>query len=438
MRMRPFPEDHLTSKEIATIQQRAWKRAFRYAFAHSPFYREHLRRAGFSPKKLIPLERLGQIPTIGKEVLSENPEAFLCVPREQVVDIVTTSGSIGQPMVWMLTDPDMQRLALNEYHSFRCAGLTASDTVVLAVTLDRCFIAGMAYFMGLRMLGCSIVRVGSATPVMHLELLQRTRATAIVGVPSFLGLLADKAAEAGLNLAGLGVRKLICIGEPIRQPDWSLNRAGELLERRWNARVFSTYGNTELAASLCECEAGRGGHLHPALLHVEALDDSGQPVPDGQVGELTATTFGVEAMPLIRYRTGDCAAIFREPCACGRRTLRIGPIVGRKGQKLKFKGTTIFPSTLKAVLDAAPEVQSYVIIARRGSDGSDLVEVRLACAGTAKTILGRLREQFQGAAKVAPELILAAPAEIESLQMIEDSRKRRFFVDLRENGKAGA
>jgi phenylacetate-CoA ligase len=169
------------------------------------------------------------------------------------VDIVTTSGSIGQPMVWMLTDPDMQRLALNEYHSFRCAGLTASDTVVLAVTLDRCFIAGMAYFMGLRMLGCSIVRVGSATPVMHLELLQRTRATAIVGVPSFLGLLADKAAEAGLNLAGLGVRKLICIGEPIRQPDWSLNRAGELLERRWNARVFSTYGNTELAASLCEC-----------------------------------------------------------------------------------------------------------------------------------------------------------------------------------------
>ena len=436
--MKPFSEDLLTGKQIAAIQQKAWNRAVRYAFAHSPFYREHFRRAGFSPQKLIPFDQLGQIPTIGKEVLSGNSEAFLCVPREQVVDIVTTSGSAGQPMVWMLTDPDMQRLALNEYHSFRCAGLTASDTVVLAVTLDRCFIAGMAYFMGLRMLGCSIVRVGSATPVMHLELLQRTRATAVVGVPSFLCLLADKAAEAGLTLAGLGVRKLICIGEPIRQPDWSLNRAGELIERRWNARVFSTYGNTELAASLCECEAGRGGHLHPELLHMEALDDAGQPVPDGQVGELTATTFGVEAMPLIRYRTGDCAAIFREPCACGRRTLRIGPIVGRKGQKLKFKGTTIFPSTLRAVLDAAPEVQSYVIIARRGDDGSDLVEVRLAGAGMAKTILGRLREQFQGAAKVTPELTLAAPAEIESLQLPEGTRKRRFFVDLRENGKAGA
>jgi phenylacetate-CoA ligase len=436
--MRPFPEDLLTRKQITTIQHKAWGRTFRHAFAHSPFYREHLRCAGASPKRPIPFEQIGEIPTIGKEVLSENPEAFLCVPREKVVDIVTTSGSTGQPMVYMLTESDLQRLALNEYHSFRCAGLIASDTVVLAVTLDRCFIAGMAYFMGLRMLGCSIVRVGPTTPVMHLELLQRTRATAIVGVPSFLCLLADKAVEAGLTLAGLGVRKLICIGEPIRQPDWSLNRAGELLERRWNARVFSTYGNTELAASLCECEAGRGGHLHPALLHMEALDDSGQPMPDGQVGELTATTFGVEAMPLIRYRTGDCAAIFRDPCPCGRRTLRIGPVVGRKGQKLKLKGTTIFPSTLKAVLDAAPEVKSYVIIARRGDDDSDLVEVRLACAGTVKTILGKLREQFQGAAKVAPELTLAAPAEIELLQLPEGTRKRRFFVDLRENGKAGA
>jgi phenylacetate-CoA ligase len=435
--MRLFPEDHLTSKQIAAIQQKAWNRTFRHAFAHSPFYCEHLRRAKVSSKRPIPFEQLAEIPPIGKEVLSKNPEAFLCVLRERVVDIVTTSGSTGQPMVIMLTESDLQRLALNEYQSFHCAGLTASDTVVLAVTLDRCFIAGMAYFMGLRMLGCSIVRVGPATPVMHLELLQRTRATAIVGVPSFLGHLADKAAEAGLNLAGLGVRKLICIGEPIRQPDWSLNRAGELLERRWNARVFSTYGNTELAASLCECEAGCGGHLHPALLQMEALDDSGQPVPDGQVGELTATTFGVEAMPLIRYRTGDCAAIYRDLCVCGRRTLRIGPIVGRKGQKLKLKGTTIFPSTLKTVLDAAPEVQSYIIIARRGDNGSDLVEVRLACTGTAKTTLDRLREQFQGVAKVVPELTLTTPAKIESLQKPEGMRKRCFFVDLRENGKAG-
>jgi phenylacetate-CoA ligase len=290
----------------------------------------------------------------------------------------------------------------------------------------------MAYFMGLRMMGCSIVRVGPAAPLMHLELLQRIRATAIVGVPSFLCLLAGKAAEAGLSLAGLGVRKLICIGEPIRQPNWSLNRAGELLERAWNAHAFSTYGNTELAASLCECDAGCGGHLHPASLYLEALDDASRPVPDGQVGELTATTFGVEAMPLIRYRTGDFAAIYREPCKCGRRTLRIGPIVGRASQKLKLKGTTIFPAALKSVLDSFPEISAYVIMARSNAEGADVVEVRFACSGDMDGVLRALRERFQGAVKVIPEITLAASTEIAALQMPDGARKRRYFVDLRQ------
>jgi phenylacetate-CoA ligase len=430
--MRELAEEQLLDGQIAMLQAEAWAATHQYVQEHSPFYKEHLRRGGISLTKPIPLERIDEIPTIDKETLSGNPEAFLCVPREKVVDIVTTSGSTGQPMVYMLTDSDMRRLALNEYHSFRCAGLTASDTVVLAVTLDRCFIAGMAYFMGLRMLGCSILRVGPATPVMHLQLLQRTRATAVVGVPSFLCLLADKAAEAGLDLASLGVRKLLCIGEPIREPDWSLNRPGEILERRWNARVFSTYGNTELASSLCECETGRGGHLHPALLHMEALDDSGQPVPDGQVGELTATTFGVEAMPLIRYRTGDCAAIFREPCRCGRRTLRIGPIVGRKGQKLKIKGTTVFPSTLKAVLDSTPGVSAYVLVARRENPLSDVVEAQIACSDDPARVVSALHERFQGEAKVAPRITVSSLAEIEALQMPANARKRRYFVDFRE------
>jgi len=229
----------------------------------------------------------------------------------------------------------------------------------------------------------------------------------------------------------LGVRKVICIGEPIRNEDRSLNRAGATIERRWKAQVFSTYGITELASSLCECEAGQGGHLHPELLYLEALDEAGEPVPDGQVGELTATTFGVEAMPLIRYRTGDFAAILRAPCACGRASLRIGPVVGRKGHKLKVKGTTIFPATLKAVLDTVPEVASFVILARRENDLSDAVEVCFACRADPAKVLALLRERFRGEAKVTPHLTLASPAEIEALQMPEEGRKRRYFVDLR-------
>jgi phenylacetate-CoA ligase len=429
--MKMTEEERLTGERIATLQQKAWAKTWQYALEHSPFYREHLRRAGASAPTPIPLKEIARIPTIDKSVLAGNPDAFLCVPPERVVDVVTTSSTTGKPLAYVLTEADLQRLALNERHSFRCAGLTSSDTVLLAVTLDRCFIAGMAYFMGLRLLGCAIVRAGPATPMLSLEMLQCARITAIVGVPSFLLLLAGKAAEAGLDPAKLGARKLICIGESIREQDFSLNPAGQLLEQRWQARVYSTYGNTELAASLCECDAGCGGHLHPDSLYIEALDETGRPVPDGQVGELTATTFGIEAMPLIRYRTGDFAAIYREPCPCGRHTLRIGPVVGRASHKLKLKGTTIFPSALKAVLDSFCQVSSYVIVARRGVCGADAVEVRVACGGDQDRARGVLRERFQGAVKVVPEITLATPAEIEVLQMPEGARKRRYFVDLR-------
>ena len=427
-------EERLTDKRIAAIQEAAWAKAWRYAQARSPFYQRHLRQVG-GKRRLIPLAQIDRIPPISNSVLSAKPDSFLCVPPERIVDIVTTSGSTGRPLVCKLTDADLCRLALNEFHSFRCVGLTAADTVLLAVTLDRCFIAGMAYFTGLRLVGCGIVRAGPATPLLSLEMLQRAKVTAIVGVPSSLLLLADKAVEAGQDPAKLGVRKLICIGEPVRNQDFTLNRAGELLAQRWQARVYSTYGNTELAASLCECDAGRGGHLHPELLHLEALDEAGRPVPDGQVGELTATTFGVEAMPLIRYRTGDFAAIYREPCACGRRTLRIGPIAGRASQKLKLKGTTIFPAALKAVLDASPELSGYVILARHNASGTDEVEVRLACSGKPDRTLSALRERFQGAVKAVPEITLAAPAEIESLQMPPGARKRRYFFDLRPTSR---
>lgn len=362
-----------------------------------------------------------------KATLSARNLDFLCVSRDEVVEIVTTSGTTGQPLLWMLTERDLQRLAHNEKLSFECAGLTRQDTVLIATTLDRAFIAGLAYWLGLRELGCAIVRVGPALPGMVLEMMHRVHPTAIVSVPSFLRIVAEKARETAFDLAGGSVRKIIGIGEPLRDASFALNATGRALEAAWNARVYSTYGVTELANSLCECDAGRGGHLHEDQLLIEILDDAGQPVPDGVVGEVVATTFGVEAMPLIRYRTGDCAALFREPCACGRTSPRLGPIVGRKHQKLKIKGTTLFPTTLQAVLDETPGVDVYVIVARTAADGTDMVEVLVD--GPVK--LPDLRDFFRSRTKIVPRLRHAPRAEIEALQLPVHARKRRTFVDLR-------
>lgn len=402
-----------------TVEQ-LWAETFRHAAEHSPFYRELFRDA-----KTVP--PLSSVPTLSKQTLSERNLDFLCIPRERVVEIVTTSGTTGHPLLWMLSESDVRRLAGNEQISFRCAGLTSSDTVLVAVAMDRCFMAGLAYWMGLREIGCSIVRTGAASPLLVLEMIQRTKPTALVGVPSFLRLVADKAREAGVELRPTTVRKLICIGEPIRDASFQLNHSGVALEATWGAKAYATYGVTELANSLCECEAGQGGHLHDEQLYVEILDDAGQPVADGEVGEIVATTFGVEAMPVIRYRTGDCAALFRGKCSCGRTTPRLGPIIGRKNQKLKFKGTSLYPATLAAVLEQSAGVESFVIIARKENELSDAVEVLVH----GSVLVKQLREAFQARAKITPQIRHATREEIEALQLPPQARKRRTFVDLR-------
>lgn len=397
-----------------------WSETFRHAAEHSPFYREVFRGMKTPPA-------FDQVPPVDKQTLSARNLDFLCVPRERVVEIVTTSGTTGQPLLWMLTEADVRRLAENERLSFGCAGLTSNDTVLVAVAMDRCFMAGLAYWLGLRELGCGMVRTGAASPMLVLDMIARVQPSAIVAVPSFLRLVSDKARGTGFNLQDCSVRKAVCIGEPIRDHALALNASGRAIESAWGVKVYSTYGVTELANSLCECDAGVGGHLHDEQLHIEILDDDGKPVADGEIGEVVATTLGVEAMPVIRYRTGDCAAIFREPCACGRKTPRLGPIVGRKHQKLKFKGTSLFPSALTAVLEESAGVESFVVIARKESDLSDAVEVLVH--GSAS--VGALREAIQARAKIAPQIRQATREEIESLQMPPQARKRRMFVDLR-------
>jgi phenylacetate-CoA ligase len=407
--------------EIAAKKfQRAWAETFRHAKKHSPYYRRLFRNA----KRVPPL---AEVPTVDKTILSKHNLDFLCVPRERVVEIVTTSGTTGKPLLWMLTEADARRLALNEKISFACAGLTARDTVLVAVALDRCFVAGLAYTTGLRELGCAVVRVGASSAALVLESITRVNPTAIVAVPSFLRHVAEKAREVKFDLKNSSVKKAVCIGEPVRDIAFELNASGRAIQNAWGAKIYSTYGVTELANSLCECDAGAGGHLHDEQLHLEILDYAGNTLPDGEIGEVVATTFGVEAMPLIRYRTGDCAALFSKKCRCGRTTPRIGPIVGRKNQKLKFKGASLFPSTLASVLEETESVETFVILARKENELSDSIEILIH--GSAK--IETLRDALQARAKIAPQVRRVSRAEIETLQLPPSARKRRIFVDLR-------
>jgi phenylacetate-CoA ligase len=420
-------EPGLDSKAIATMLDAGVATTVEYARKSSPFYRKKLADIA----AIRSAADLSSLSITTKNDISGHNDQFWCVTREQVIDLCTTSGTTGIPTLYPLTQADLDRLGLNEYLCFRRAGITSADLVILAVTIDKCFMAGLAYFEGLRRLGAASVRVGAGSPAMMLSMIQRLNPTAIVSVPTFLNRVAEYAAQHGVDLSECSVQKLICIGEPVRNGDFTLTPLAEKLSAVWGAQIFSTYGITELAASLCECTAGKGGHLHPELLHIEILDESGKAVPDGREGQLVATTIGVEAMPLIRFATGDITFMTRERCSCGLWTPRIGPILGRRDQAMKIKGTTVYPAAVQRALQGVEQIVDYIMIATAPTALSDELEIVVAWRGSADFAPEIIREKLRGELKVAPNVRIAPLSEIQSLGDSKELRKQRIFLDRR-------
>src|SRR4029077_3419594 len=158
-------------------------------------------------------------------------------------------------------------------------------------------------------------------PSLQWETIAKLKPTAIVAVPSFIHKLIQYAGEHNIDINTTSVKKAICIGENIRNTDFSLNVLGKKITEAWNIHLYSTYASTEMQTAFTECSEGRGGHHQPELLIVELLDENNQQVKPGEPGEVTITTLGVEAMPLLRYKTGDICISFDQPCGCGRTSL---------------------------------------------------------------------------------------------------------------------
>ncbi len=348
-----------------------------------------------------------------------------------MLEYTTTSGTLGKPVAIALTEKDLQRLAHNEYLSFTCAGGVPGDLYQLMLTLDRQFMAGMAYYAGIRQLGAGLLRTGPGLPALQWEAIRRFQPNAIVAVPSFILKLIDYAQANGIDHRASSVVKAICIGENIRRPDGSLNKLGEKIAERWGIDLFSTYASTEMQTAFTECRRGHGGHHHPELLIVEFLDDRGQPVPPGDFGEVTITTLGVEGMPLLRYKTGDLCNRWEEPCSCGRTTLRIGPVLGRKNQMIKYRGTTVFPPALFDALQELPEVEDFVVRVFKNELDTDEISLYLAVGNPAPELSRKIQMHLQAKLRVLPEIHYCSMGELLKMQFPENSRKAVKFIDNR-------
>lgn len=426
------PEIEFQPREvIKAFQEGKLKEHLVYLKEKSPFYQRMFKENNIDISNIKTLEDLTKIPVTTKEDLQKYNKDFICVPASEIRDYITTSGTLSDPTTFVCTDKDLDRLAYNEAISFATAGGKAGDVYQLMTTLDKRFMAGYAYCLGIRMLGSGLIRVGNGIPELQWDTIQRLNPDTIICVPSFILRIVKYAEEHGIDYRRSSIKKAVCIGENLRNDDFSLNLLGKKIKEKWDIDLYSTYASTEMGTSFCECSAGQGGHHHPELIICELLDEDNQPVKEGEFGELVVTTLGVEAMPLLRFKTGDIARFHYEKCSCGRTTMRISPIIGRKKQMIKFKGTTLYPASIFDVLDNTDYVVNYYVEVSSNEIGMDHVKTYIGVKEPKDEMIKDMKDRFRARLRVAPEVVFKEIDEIQKIVLPEIKRKPMKFVDLR-------
>jgi len=418
-----------SGKKIKSTQNNLLKEHLKHCQKNSPYYRRLFKNTGVNLKNLN-LDNLSTLKLTDKSEIERFNDNFLAVAGEEVADIVLSSGTCGNPTKISYSEWDLKRLAYNEEQSFSACGFTKQDTVLLTCTLDRCFIAGLAYYSGIRALGSSAIRNGLNSLESHLELIQRLKPTAMVGVPSFLRKLGLYLEQNGCCARKSGIKKIVCIGEPLRDKNLKFLKVGLDLEKIWKAKAYSTYSTSEIVSTFCECGAQKGGHLHPDLAIVEIIDAQGKVLPAGKIGEVVVTPLRIQAMPLVRFKTGDISFLIDQPCACGRKSLRLGPILGRQKQMMKVKGTTFYPQAIYSCLEEIKEISEYYISVTSEGQLSDNIEI-YASVNNPVCTPAKIQEKLQARLRVTPQVFICDEELIKEQVYTTGSRKPVRFIDQR-------
>lgn len=402
-------------------------KTFEYVKLHSPFYQKKFVDFNWG-KEEFDVEKLKALPFTSKDDLSEQNADFLCVPMNQVAEFVTTSGTSGEPVTIYLTKTDLARLAFNEKVSLSTTGATSDDIFQLMTTIDKQFIAGLAYYLGVQEMDAGMIRIGPGVPALQWKSILQNKPTVLIAVPSFIVNLIDYAKMNGIDFQQSSVRSVVCIGEPIREDNLNLNVLGKRIKEDWDIELYSTYASTEMAAAFTECVAQKGCHLNEELLYLEVIKEDGSDAENGEIGEVVVTSLGTEGTPLMRYKTGDLARFYSKECTCGRTSPRLGPIIGRKNQMIKYKGTTIFPNAIYEIFDGIPQVICYKVEISKDYLGNDTITVLLEKRIEKSDVMGQIVEECQSKLRVVPHFVFLEIDYLRSQVFKKNIRKPEKII----------
>ncbi len=320
------------------------------------FYKKMFKDAGISPSDIKSLDDLKKIPFTKKTDLRDGyPFGFLAVPMNQVNRIHTTSGTTGKPTVVAYTKKDLDTWSDLNARNFTMVGLKAGDIFQNAANYSL-FTGGLGIHMGAEKIGCAVIPAGVGNTKRQIEMIQDFGVRGIHCTPSYAMHLTEVAEEMHANLDSLEIG---CFGAEA----WSENMRRDL-ESRLGLKAYDSYGMSELFGSgvAFECPEQNGLHIWHDCYIVEIIDPkTGETLGPGEKGELVVTPIMKEAMPLLRYRTGDITMLMEDECPCGRGQ-KIARLLGRSDDMLTIRGINVFPSQIEHVLKNIPEVGDQFMV----------------------------------------------------------------------------
>ena len=416
--------EFLSRDEIATRSVKAVRNHVKHLKEVSQYYKETL--ADVDVSDINSPEDIAKLPLTDRAALVSSFKKFRAISHEQIVETVVTRGLTGVPLIFILSQGDLDRLSFNCALAFNSIGLTSQDRAQIFLTLDGLLIAGLAYYGGLTALGINTARVGHIPFDKQKHYIDLLRPTVLIGTPSYLKVFGQRLAESGFDLPGSSIEKIFCVGERVRDENLQMSSTGQAISELFNAKLYSGYGVSEFSVSYSECIEQSGCHSYPELIYTEIVDENGNPVPDGTVGELIGTPLGVEGIPLFRYRTDDITFKLPGSCNCGRNSDRIGPILRRKSQIIKLKDTTVYPFVITSALDGLDFIRDYVLIIEGKESFPDHATLHVvAPASMLDTITSHLREM----AKVTVPILISNVATINSYR--GGTRREMKIIDRR-------
>jgi len=388
-----MPRDLLRERQTDLL-----KKTVERCYNKVEMYREKFREKGITPADIKSLEDIHKLPFTTKEDLRlRYPiNGILAVPKEQIVRIHMTSGTTGKPTISPFTANDLQLAYRSFARVFAAAGCGKGDTYLCLVGYGL-FLGGLICGPAAEMIGMTHIPSGSAIPsARQLEFIQDFHPTVITATPSFLLHITEVAKEKNINVGELGVSVLTEGAEACSQ------QTREKLGEDWNAQVFDVGGTCEVFHIYFECAEHRGLHLTEDTIIAEFLNpQTNEPVGPGEKGELVVTTLMKEAMPLIRWRTGDITSFTEEPCPCGRTSRLIEHFSGRVDDMVKIKGVAVFPSQIEEIIRSIPELKDseFQIVISRTKTMANVLTIRTEIPEPfipiSEKILQRIKEEVK-------------------------------------------